>query len=371
MKITGSTSSLAHDNLFYNCDSYLNYDSATNGEDADGFAAKTGCGTGNIFKCCRSWNNSDDGWDFYSNSTGGLVLDSCWAFRNGVNAWGSSSFAGDGDGFKLGGAGTTSEHVCINCIAFDNSLSGFAQNYSKSGQTFINCTAYRNNSKHYNFCIADAISSGTLLKHYLINCISYGDRDSLGSTYSATTNSWQIGTATNADFVSLDTTGVTGPRNADYSLPKLSFLHLASSSQFVNKGTAVTLPYGKDSTIVPPYTGTAPDLGAFEADLSSGTELVNKILNGGTKPTECTLLPNYPNPFNPETNIRFQIVQAGHVSLKVYDVIGREVATLVDEVRVPGTYTEEFDASRLGSGVYLSVLQSGSLQRVQKMVLIK
>jgi len=67
IKLTGSTSDtakLARYNLILNCDSYRNYDAANHGENADGFAAKTGRGPGNIFKGCRSWNNADDGWDF-------------------------------------------------------------------------------------------------------------------------------------------------------------------------------------------------------------------------------------------------------------------------------------------------------------------
>jgi len=369
IKLTGS-SGLVHDNLILNCDSYRNYDAATHGEDADGFAAKTGTGTGNIFKCCRSWNNSDDGWDFYSNSTGGLVMDSCWSFRNGVNLWGDASWSGDGDGFKLGGAGTTSEHVCVNCIAFDNSLSGYSNNNAVAGQTLINCTAYRNSSKHYNYCLNTTITAGTLMKHYIVNCISYGDRDSITAVNQQTTNSWQIGTLTDADFVSLDTTGVTGPRNADYSLPKLNFLHLAATSQLVNKGTVVTLPCGADVNMAVPYTGSTPDIGAYEADTSSTTTLINKIFNT-LAPTECKLFSNYPNPFNPETIIKFQITERGLVTLKVYDVLGREVTTLVNEERVPGIYSETFNGTNLASGIYISRLQSGAHVLSQRMVLLK
>jgi hypothetical protein len=371
MKITGSTSSLAHDNLFLNCDSYRNYDDSTHGEDADGFAAKTGCGTGNIFKGCRSWNNSDDGWDFYSNSTGGLVIDSCWAFRNGVNLWSDASFAGDGDGFKLGGAGTTSQHVCVHCIAFDNTLSGFAQNYSKAGQTLINCTAFRNSSSHYNFALADAVSSGTLLKHYVMNCISYNGTNTFGTAIQSTSNSWQVTALTDADFVSLDTAGVTGPRNSDYSLPKLNFLHIAKTSALVNAGTVIALPCGGDSTIAVPYSGSSPDIGAYEADTASSATLIGKILNGDSRPTECKILPNYPNPFNPETTIKFQIAQKGMTTLKVYDAVGREVAVLIHEELPPGTYTETFDGSHLASGIYFSLLQTGAHRSVQKMMLLK
>ncbi len=88
-------------------------------------------------------------------------------------------------------------------------------------------------------------------------------------------------------------------------------------------------------------------------------------------PTGFALAQNYPNPFNPTTNIRFQIPDDGLVSLKVYNVLGQEVATLVDEVRTAGTYTEAFDASRLASGVYIYKLTAGVHSTSKKLVLIR
>ena len=93
-------------------------------------------------------------------------------------------------------------------------------------------------------------------------------------------------------------------------------------------------------------------------------------------PSRFALLQNYPNPFNPSTRIRFVIPvgtsrQVGTVSLRVYDVIGREVATLVNEVKAPGEYTVPFDASGLASGVYLYRLQTGAGSQVRKMVLMQ
>jgi hypothetical protein len=81
---------------------------------------------------------------------------------------------------------------------------------------------------------------------------------------------------------------------------------------------------------------------------------------------------NYPNPFNPTTNIRYSIRDAGLVTLKVYDLLGREVATLVNQVQQPGNYQVTFDASRLtSSGMYIYRLQSGSFTRTMKMLLVK
>lgn len=90
-------------------------------------------------------------------------------------------------------------------------------------------------------------------------------------------------------------------------------------------------------------------------------EIVNKF----------TLDQNYPNPFNPTTIIRYSIAEAGIVTLKVYDVLGREVAQLVNEQKSAGSYDVNFDASKLASGVYMYKLESGSFTESKKMILIK
>ncbi|MDE3059360.1 MAG: T9SS type A sorting domain-containing protein [Bacteroidota bacterium] len=79
----------------------------------------------------------------------------------------------------------------------------------------------------------------------------------------------------------------------------------------------------------------------------------------------------FPNPFNPTTHVRFTVADFQLVTLKVYDVLGREVATLVNEQKSPGTYEVNFDASSLSSGVYFYRLQSGSFTDVKKMVVEK
>ncbi len=87
--------------------------------------------------------------------------------------------------------------------------------------------------------------------------------------------------------------------------------------------------------------------------------------------TEFSLSQNYPNPFNPTTNIVFQIADYGYVSLKVYDVLGNEVATIVNEYKTAGNYEIEFNASMLPSGVYFYELKSASFIQTKKMLLMK
>jgi hypothetical protein len=80
---------------------------------------------------------------------------------------------------------------------------------------------------------------------------------------------------------------------------------------------------------------------------------------------------NYPNPFNPSTKIKYQIPVSGFVSLKVYDVLGKEIASLVQEVKSAGIYEVQFDASELVSGVYFYTLKVGDFIQTRKMILLK
>jgi hypothetical protein len=95
------------------------------------------------------------------------------------------------------------------------------------------------------------------------------------------------------------------------------------------------------------------------------------ISQNGTAPKEFKLHQNYPNPFNPKTIIGFQLPINNYVTLKIYDVLGREVATLVNETLKPGTYETEFDGSNYPSGVYYYRITAGDFTETKKMVLIK
>ena len=88
-------------------------------------------------------------------------------------------------------------------------------------------------------------------------------------------------------------------------------------------------------------------------------------------PTEFELSQNYPNPFNPETVISYQLPVSGNVSLKVFDMLGREVVTLVDEVKEAGAYDVTFNGKALASGTYIYRLQSGDYIKIHKMILLK
>ena len=108
----------------------------------------------------------------------------------------------------------------------------------------------------------------------------------------------------------------------------------------------------------------------------TNTEYINTSI-----PTNFELSQNYPNPFNPSTSIRYQVSSIAQVTLKVYDVLGNEVATLVNEEKPAGSYEVDFsaisgsasgrNASQLSSGIYLYKLTAGNFIQTRKMILVK
>ncbi|HCV43335.1 MAG TPA: hypothetical protein DGH68_07610 [Bacteroidetes bacterium] len=88
-------------------------------------------------------------------------------------------------------------------------------------------------------------------------------------------------------------------------------------------------------------------------------------------PAQFTLGQNYPNPFNPSTAIEYSVPQRTSVEIKVFDVLGREVATLLNEEKSAGVFTVRWDASGMASGVYFYQLQAGSFVDVKKLILLK
>jgi hypothetical protein len=365
-------------NQYINCDSYYNFDNTgdttTAGGNADGFAPKMDVGTGNYFYGCRSWQNSDDGWDGYMRPSDDITttIENCWSFMNGYLKDGVTSYPTmNGNGFKMGGSDATPHtlrHNMIvkNCLSFLNKAKGFDQNNNVGSMTLLNCTAYKNgigtSGGAYNFSTPLTLASGKILT--VENCISFIYTKSPGYTFGTqtspvfATDSWLspfTGGAT-ADFISIDTTGVRGPRKADGSLPDITFMHLARGSQFIDAGTNVGLP----------FNGSAPDLGCFESNYPTSVASERDRRIEGFQ-----LLQNYPNPFNPATSITYQLATGGLVTLAIYDVLGREVVTLVNQVKPTGTYTAVWNADRMPSGMYFSRLKSNGEQQIRKMILMK
>ncbi len=131
-----------------------------------------------------------------------------------------------------------------------------------------------------------------------------------------------------------------------------------------NSGTQVTVE-AADTTS--PNTGVIPVNGI--SFITSGVTGVEQADN--TIPENFSLQQNYPNPFNPTTQINYSIPSTQNVTLKVYDELGKEVATLVNKDQAAGNYTVDFNASNLASGVYFYRIQAGDFVQMKKMILMK
>ncbi|MFL5308563.1 MAG: right-handed parallel beta-helix repeat-containing protein [Polyangia bacterium] len=130
-----------------NTDSYHNHDERCEGANADGFGAKKGGGAGNVFDGCRSWDNADDGYDFYA-WTDPVTVKNSWAFNMGATTAGAQS---NGNGFKMGGNDVSAKHVMSNLFAFYNQGNGghkadwgFTNNSNPASMTCTGCGAWNN-----------------------------------------------------------------------------------------------------------------------------------------------------------------------------------------------------------------------------------
>ncbi len=242
----------ASSNTILNCDSYFNADSTL--ENADGFACKLNAGTGNAFIGCRAWQNLDDGWDGYLRGTDNISTSyqNCWAIKNGYLKDGTKG-VGDGNGFKTGGSDLKDlKHNATykNCIAAANVSDGFDHNSNRGIVAIYNCSSY-SNGVNYNFSATNPLEKLILKNSNTLGAFG----NTLATTVEVTNNSWQNGiNSTIADYKSIDYLQLIGIRKADGSLPDVTFFHLNSDSDLINKGVDVGLP----------FNGIAPDLGAFE-----------------------------------------------------------------------------------------------------------
>lgn len=346
----------ASNNSILNCDSYFNAD-PDDYEDADGFAPKLDVGSGNYFFGCRAWQNADDGWDGYLRDSNNVstTLENCWSFSNGYLKDGSTAINSDGNGYKMGGSDDhTRSHNFIlkNCLSFYNKAKGFDQNNNRGSITLYNCSAYDNRTNNYS--LSTSTDTGKTIT--LINCLALGNVGSLGSNVIQLTNSWLSPFyVTVDDFKSIDTNGVRNQRSINGVLTSIDFLHLADGSDLIDSGTDVGIS----------FDGSAPDLGAFE------TTLINTIDNIELLPTSVELFNNYPNPFNPSTNIIFSLDKEEHIKIDLFDINGSLIEKILDGFLLKGKHKITFTPVGITSGVYIYRLSTPNQTFSKKMVYLK
>jgi hypothetical protein len=235
-------------NLILNCDAYRNNDTTSragggrNGGNVDGFGNHPQKGSvDNVFRGCRAWLNSDDGFDCI-NAQEATVFENCWAFYNGFDAGFKSR--GDGNGFKAGGYGAgpvrnlpnpIPRNKILHCIAVMNKANGFYANHHLGGSDWIGNTAYKNG---INFNMTNRQSGtemATLIdvpgyNHVLDSNISFQPKNA-GNDYKmidlnncAWLHNLSSDSFTIKDFISLDMNLLTAPRDTNGNLVQLGFL---------------------------------------------------------------------------------------------------------------------------------------------------
>ena len=240
--------------------------------------------------------------------------------------------------------------MAFNCIY--GAVCCFNDNNNGSAVTVLNCTGW-DGGKIFKFQSEP---------HILKNCVGFDPKSGakfvtdFSSTVVSVNNSWDLSIAADyTDFISTSETDALAPRQADGSLPDNGFARLKPGSALIDKGVDVGIT----------YFGSAPDLGAYEFNPTDVAETKN------VKPETVSLKQNCPNPFNPSTVIKYQVPATGNVVLKVYDMLGKEVATLVNEVKTAGEYDCRFNAFHLASGLYIYTLKAGNTILTKKMMLLK
>ncbi len=258
-------------NLIVNCDSYRNYDYTSEnkkGGNVDGFGFHAPKGSvGNIFRGCRAWFNSDDGFDLI-NTIEPILIENCWSFYNGFDP--SFKGLGDGNGFKLGGYGVSGgpvpevvpRHVIRLSLAVRNRSAGFYANHQPGGIDMLNNTAYLN-SVNFNLLGRDASHTTDVpgYGHKLKNNLAYKGRTEVSNMNAAAcelaANSFDLKLQfEDKDFLGLNQADLVAPRQANGDLPLVPFMKLRPGNPAVNKGVDAGLP----------FKGKAPDLGAFESE---------------------------------------------------------------------------------------------------------
>lgn len=243
--------------------------------------------------------------------------------------------------------------VLINNTIVNNSCTvyggGIFTNYSSATPLLINNILYGNTPSQVRLDVTSSLD--------FYNCLIEGGEEGFsGATF---TGDYENCIDTVPQFVSSD----------DYHLQNTSpCIGAAIDSILVGSNMYYCPPIDFDGNPRPNPLGSLPDIGACENSYANPVGVED---NGSDYPTKYALSQNYPNPFNPKTTIKYSLPQRSDVIIKIYNVLGKEVMTLINNEQEAGVYEVEFNASTLASGSYFYQLKARNYLETKKMILMK
>jgi len=284
--------------------------------------------------------------------------------------------------YVSGGSGSSYKSALTIMNGIQNSaLSGYFQ----VKHAIVAFNTFVDNVNNFNIgAHSDTTAALVPINCVIANNIIYGTTSPLVAFNDSTINmTWQ------GNIIYGATTGFTTfPANNFNINPKLSTADATGVQHLSSTSPAINASVGVFDTVLVDMDGqlrdTKKDIGADE--YSTAAAIIVPMTATSTGPRSITtdvhdtfnssdlnfrLLQNYPNPFNPSTTLRYTIPQAGVVSLKVYDSMGKEIRELVNKEQQPGTYAVRFDARNIASGIYFSTLAYNGHTATQKLILMK
>lgn len=302
-------------NLILNNDLHHNGHAGSEGGSGSDISSQL---TGNIFRGNRVWRNNDNGMAFFSAAN--VLIENNWVWENGYNDALTHSDPGDGVGLKLAGGGAGGNHIVRNNVVWKNYGNGIDDNSAVLPMTVYNNTAWGNATAPFSSNFAFYSPVANVLKNNLAfspNAVSFN------GAVQHSSNSWNLPvTVSTTGFVSLDFSGASGPRQADGSLPVLNFLKLAAASAVIDKGVNVGIA----------YSGSAPDLGAYE-------------YGADTTPPADTQAPTAPTSLTATAISTSQIDLSWNASTDNVGVVGYDVYR--DGVKIGTTATTNYSSTGL------------------------
>jgi len=336
--------------------------------------------SGNLFRCKQASPNSDS-WDSWTQITGKTIQAGFVAVPNHdgriviaavetgsshhvFTTWQQSNGSFNGVWQDLGNMGGTSTKPTLRVGRNSNGLLEF---FGKGNNGYIWHSYQRDNYPDSVWTSWADLGGKTIQEGFVVTHHSDGRLVVIGVASASPNhvfNRWQ------------DTAGGWEANWNDKGLPSGVTFDGVLTAGITVDGRMQYFAQGSDNNVWSSWINFSGNWSAFgnlggsniswkSAEGSQGSEQVSQT------PLEFKLLGNYPNPFNPATKISYQLPSDSYVTLKVYDILGREVSILVNNPVSAGSHTVEFNASNLPSGVYVYRLQSGSYSGEKKLVILK